>query len=359
MDDNPALARQMVDKPSTTLREDDPKLAHEIVDKLIAGLPDGDTSLRPVHAFGIGATGFFEASDVARDFCSARHFQGDRIPVTVRFSNGSGSATKRDGWSDVRGMATRFHLPDGAATDLIAMTLPEFFTPKASDFLQFSIDVTPVPVARQSFWQKLKDMLQLLRPLPDPYPGQKVSPVPTAIGFADKNDYAKLAVLQGATLGAPVSYARASYHAVHTFIVTAPDGARRWVRFTWQPVDGVMTTDPDDPPVDDYLAEELRKRVLYDPPRFLLMMQIGEAGDDLNDPSRPWPPRRPRVIMGALTIDKVPDDQIEFCERLAFNPMRLAPGIKASGDPVLRARKEAYEYSRKLRGGAACPFSGD
>ena len=58
MDDNPALARQMVDKPSTTLREDDPKLAHEIVDKLIAGLPDGDTSLRPVHAFGIGATGF-------------------------------------------------------------------------------------------------------------------------------------------------------------------------------------------------------------------------------------------------------------------------------------------------------------
>lgn len=337
---------------------EDPGLARKMVDALIAGLPDGDTSLRPVHAFGIGATGFFQASDIARDFCAAKHFCGDKLPVTVRFSNGSGSAIKRDGWSDVRGMATRFHLPGGAATDLIGMTLPEFFTPTPEGFLKFAVEATPAPVARQSSWQKLKDMLQLLQPLPDPYPGQTVSPVPTAIGFADRNDSAKLAVLQGATLGAPVSYARASYHAVHTFIVVAPDGARRWVRFTWQPVAGVLTTDPDELPVDDYLAQELRTRVATDPPRFMLMMTIGEAGDDFDDPSRPWPPRRARVIMGALTIDKIPDDQVAFCESLAFNPMRLVNGIEPSNDPVLWARREAYEYSRDLRGGAACPFSG-
>ena len=34
-------------------------------------------------------------------------------------------------------MATRFHLADGAATDLIAMTLPEFFTPTLETFLPF------------------------------------------------------------------------------------------------------------------------------------------------------------------------------------------------------------------------------
>ena len=65
--------------------------------------PDGSTALRPVHSIGIGATGVFEASDVAADFCVAPHLQGGRIPITVRFSNGSGAAQCHDGWSDVRG----------------------------------------------------------------------------------------------------------------------------------------------------------------------------------------------------------------------------------------------------------------
>ena len=106
---------------------DDPDIAENLVDALV--LCDGSPNLRPVHAIGIGASGFFVASEVARDYCVAEHFQGARIPVTVRFSNGSGSAVQRDGWSDVRGMATRFHLSQDAATDLIAMTLPEFSRP--------------------------------------------------------------------------------------------------------------------------------------------------------------------------------------------------------------------------------------
>ena len=228
-------------------------------------------------------------------------------------------------------MATRFHLPDGAATDLIAMTLPEFFTPKASDFLQFSIDVTPVPVARQSFWQSSGRMLQLLRPLPrSPYPGRRSVLCRQRSGLRTRT-ITPSSPCCGATLGAPsATRGRATTLSIPSLLPRRALAAL--VRFTWQPVDGVMTTDPDDPPVDDYLAEELQ-RVLYDPPRFLLMMQIGEAGDDLNDPSRPTPPRQPRVIMGALTIDKVPDDQIEFCERLAFNPMRLAPASKLPATP--------------------------
>jgi len=156
-------------------------------------------------------------------------------------------------------------------------------------------------------------------------------------------------------LGAPKSYARAAYHAVHTFVVVAPDGARRWVRFTWQPVAGVLTAD-DKTPVDKYLQQELCDRLAEAPARFILMMAIGEAGDDFNDPSRPWPPHRVRIAMGTLTIDAIPEDQIANSERLSFNPWRLVPGIEPSGDPILRARRDAYEFSRKRRGG--CPFSG-
>ena len=114
--------------------------------------------------------------------------------------------------------------------------------------------------------------------------------------------------------------------------------------------------DPHKPPVDDYLRKELRDCVAEAPARFLLMMSIGEAGDDFNDPSRPWPPHRNWVVMGTLTIDAVPKDQTENCERLSFNPMLLVAGIEASDDPILRARRCAYEYSRKRRGGNPCPF---
>jgi catalase len=341
---------------------DDPGIAEKLVNALV--LPDGSPDLRPVHAIGIGATGYFEASDVARDFCVAEHFQGKQIPVTVRFSNGSGSAIQHDGWPDVRGMATRFHLAGDAATDLIAMTLPEFFTPTPETFLDFAIAARPAPVTRESAWQKLFDMLRLMQPLPDPPRGQTVSPDAGANRFADQNGYAQLAVFQAATIGAPVSYARATYHAVHTFVVVAPNGARRWVRFRWQPLAGVLN-DPNATPVDKYLQQELRQRLAEEPGRFTngpahfsLMMAIGEAGDDFNDPSRPWPPHRVRVMMGMLTLNAVPEDQIANCERLSFNPWLLTPGIEPSDDPVLRVRREAYQISSKRRGGAACPFSG-
>ena len=57
---------------------DDPDIAERLVNALV--LPDGNPYLRPVHAIGIGATGFFVASEVARDFCVAEHFQGEQIP---------------------------------------------------------------------------------------------------------------------------------------------------------------------------------------------------------------------------------------------------------------------------------------
>ena len=342
-----------------------PDIAEELVEALRR--PDGRADLRPVHAIGISATGYFEASDVARDYCIAEHFQGDRVRVIVRFSNGSGCAVVHDGWSDVRGMATRFYLTkddttdlaNGATTDLIAMTLPEFFAPTPETFLDFAIAAKPAPVTRESPWRKLRDMLCLMIPLPNPNPGETISPNAGALRFADQNDYAKLAVSQAATIGAPESYARADYHAVHTFVVVAPDGTRRWVRFSWQPVAGVLSTNPEATPDDRYLQTELRNRLHQGPAQFTLMMAIGEVGDDFNDPSRPWPPHRVRVMMGMLTLNAIPEDQIANCEYLAFNPMNLTAGIQASEDPVLRARQDAYKISTNRRLGAGCPFSGN
>jgi catalase len=86
-------------------------------------------------------------------------------------------------------------------------------------------------------------------------------------------------------------------------------------------------------------------------------MTIGEAGDAIDDPTRPWPARRIRVAMGTLTLTGVPDDQANAGERISFNPWRLARGIEPSGDPILHVRRDAYKVSRKMRGGIECPFS--
>ncbi|MGB3247183.1 MAG: catalase [Sulfitobacter sp.] len=332
----------------------------DIAEQLVEALhrPDGDDSLRPVHSIGIGASGTFVASQVAHNYCRAAHFDGNPVPVQVRFSNGSGSATRHDGWSDVRGFAVRFHLPDDTSTDLIAMTLPEFFTPTPETFLEFAVAARPVMYERESPWRKLFGMFKLIPPMRDPYPGETISPDPGAIKFADKYGFSQLGVFQAAAIGAPVSYVRAMYHAVHTFIITAPDGTRRWVRFSWQPIAGVLKTDPAAPPVDDYLQPELRGRFAkMEDARFSLMMSIGETGDAFDDPTRPWPPHRIRVMMGTLTLDQVAKDQVADSEKLSFNPCHLTDGIETSDDPVLKIREEAYKFSSKARGGTPCPFS--
>jgi catalase len=209
---------------------------------------------------------------------------------------------------------------------------------------------------KESPWQKFLDMLQLKRPLRDPYPGETESADAGTLEYANAHPFAQLSVFQSSLIGAPVSYARAAYHAVHTFIVTGRDGVRRPVRFAWKPVAGVRNTNPDLPPVDNYLQAELRQRLEQWPARFLLMMTIGESGDALDDPTVPWPARRVRVIMGTLTLTKVAEDQEAAAERISFNPWRLVEGIEPSNDPILLARRDAYEESRKLRGGTACPF---
>lgn len=372
----------------------DREIAEEILEALRH--PEASDKMRRVHACGVGAEGFFVASPVAASYCEAEHFvlleedgnkkssgAGDdaaaparpevrQTPVTIRFSNGSGSAIRHDGWSDVRGMAVRFHLKEGKETDLIAMTLRCLFAPTADTFLAFSQAGKPVECHRAPWWRKLWDLLRLIPPMPDPYPGERYRGNEGAFAFASEkgHDFCRTALSLAATIGAPESYLRAAYHAVHTFVAVAPDGTRRHVRFDWQPIEGVLNRPPDAPIVDDYLGEALAERVPQKPgARFSLMMTLGETGDDFNDCSRPWPPHRVRIEMGTLTLTHalVSKDERERVERMRFNPWRLTKGIEPSGDPLLRTRRDAYDIGSEWRlaaradgaqPGPACPFSG-
>ena len=87
---------------------DDDALGRALVDATKEDFPKWQPGTRAAHSHGIGAVGWFEASAEATERCTAKHFSGERIPVLIRFSNGSGQRTEYDRTTDARGLAVKF-----------------------------------------------------------------------------------------------------------------------------------------------------------------------------------------------------------------------------------------------------------
>ena len=120
-----------------------------------------------------------------------------------------------------------------------------------------------------------------------------------------------------------------------------------------------MRPNPDPQPSTDYLRAELGQRLQRGPARFVLRMVLAGQGDALDDPTELWDTTRRRIVMGELVLTGLVDDQETECEQLSFNPTRVVLGFECSEDPVLAARRGAYELSCGQRGGSDCPVGGD
>jgi len=339
-------------------------MSDRLVDALISDFPDYEKNTRPIHAVGIGATGWFRGSDAAAGYCAAEHFGRSWTPTTIRFSNGNGSPVERDLDRQARGMAVKFHLGQvttdehgvmhgEAETDLIAMSLPMFFVKTPEKALDFCTAFLPRPVVRPSWWQQLRALITLC-PFPPQDPGVTMSGDAGILAFAEHYPPAQPGVVAMGMMKPPVSYLRCGYHAVHAFDVDDAQGTHRLVRFSWEPVAGTLS-EARSGLADNYLHTELAAQLEEGPARFILRMQISDPWDDTTDPTTVWTTNRRRVFMGTLVVAKLVADQEAGCERLSFNPARLVPGIAISDDPILRARLGAYEASCRRRGGSGCP----
>jgi catalase len=376
-----------------------------LIDALLAEMgpcfPEHAPGTRPIHAKGIGAAGYFTATHAASRYCTAKHFDGNVVPVSVRFSNGNGQPDP-DGRLQVRGMAVKFYAggtrePDNEGahtdpntlrgrgrvedlpvvakpgcrveeTDLILMSAQMFMAQTAERLLEFEKSYRSRRVRRDSFARRFKALVTMC-PL-----------IPHETGVTKSGDAGFLQwtraylpaqgfLLENSGQRLPESYARLMYHAVHAFEVEGADGTRRMARFSLEPCDGVKAAGPGEPlrrPVEgalwprvqntygsrldrDYLQHELRDRLQYAASRFNLRMQIADPLDDTSDPTQVWPASRRRVLVGMLTLTHVPEDQVAACEELSFNPGRLLPGMAASDDPVLRDRAAVYAESYRRR----------
>jgi catalase len=143
---------------------------------------------------------------------------------------------------------------------------------------------------------------------------------------------------------APASFAGCTFHAIHAFRVTAPDGTERLVRYHWIPRQESETlTDEETRALGkDYLRAELERRLEAGPIAWDLQLQIGEDGDDPNDPTTAWPDDRQHVIIGTMTLTEFAGHE---CDPMIFDPGRVIDGIERSDDPILHARSDAYSVS--------------
>lgn len=280
---------------------------------------------RALHAKGTLLSGAFVAAPEAAALTRAAHMQGDSVPVTARVSNGAGHPKQPDYVPDVRGLAVKFELPDGSATDIVAQTSPRFVGPTPDDFVALVRALKPPALA----WRLPLFLAQ--------NPGRAL-----ILGQAFP------------TTMPPTSYATCRYYPIHAFGFITADGTTRYVRYTWIP-------EREEPRLkpwtakrrgEDFLAREIRERVARGPVRFTLELQLAEPGDDMNDPSSVWPAARRRVNAGTLELTALTPDP----DRLrVFDPMQLTDGIEPTDDPVLRFRPQAYAVSVQRREASGAP----
>ncbi|WP_329220953.1 catalase family peroxidase [Streptomyces sp. NBC_01485] len=282
---------------------------------------------RRVHARGLCFDATFTPTGKAASLTTADHLQSDPTPVVVRFSNSNTNPTVPDGVRAGRGLAARFLLPDGTATDLVSVNLPVFFAATPEQFVE------------------LLDALEK-----DPATG---APDPAKVqAYAAAHPTAALGLREAGRMPIPVSYGTALYWAIHTFIWVDAQGERHPVRYRWEPDAGLQELTVENAADEDpeYLAEELVQRLADGPVGFTLHVQLGQDDDPTDDPTKPWPTDRPEIIAGHLRVTAPVADQEHWAAQV-YDPTRITPGIELSDDPVLAFRSQAYAVSYERRAG--------
>jgi catalase len=294
-----------------------PQRIADVIVQLNGGI---HTGFRFMHAKGLVVTGTFTPAPGARAISTAAHF-AKPVPVTVRFSDGTGVPTipDTDPRGSPRGMAIRFMLPGGAFTDIVAVSHNGFVVGTGEDFLAF--------------------LTAVARTTPNsPHP----NPVEQFLGTHPRS----LKFIQDAQ-PLPASFARLAYFGNNAFVFVDRSGTKRAFRYQILPAAGVATLDSlkASKAGPEYLFQDLKQRLARGPVRFRLVAQMAAPGDNTTDGSIVWPADRKTVELGSLTLTTVAPDNEALQRKLTFNPIFLTSGIQLSDDPMVALRSAVYALS--------------
>lgn len=308
--------------PGSLLAQEKAATPQQLVDALHTTF--GAHQLRAVHTKGIIFYGTFTPDPGAASLTKAFHLQKEGSDVTLRFSDFTGIPDIPDnaGAANPRGFAIKFTMKDGRNTDIVGHSFDGFPTENATQFRELLLAIHTAGT----------------------------DPKPTHLDqFLESHPLAKRFLT---TQKLPASYATIEYFGVNSFKFTNKKGQSHFIRYQFEPVEGVRLLDSAAYAQQDknYLINEIQQRVADHPIQFKMYAQIAEAGDKIADPSIAFPATRKRVLLGVITINKQGDGSTTEDKATQFSPDpgTLPEGIEPA-DPMIPFRGKAYPISVKER----------
>jgi catalase len=299
---------------------------------------------RVVHARGVGAFGEFEsAADLsALTEASLLAARGKKTPVFVRFSTVVHSAGSPETLRDPRGFAVKFYTDQGN-WDLVGNNLDVFFIRDAMKFPDMVHSLKPSPVTNQQDPNRFFDF------------------------FSNVPESTQMLTKLYSDLGVPANYRQMDGSSVHALKWVNARGEAFYAKLSWKSLNGNVNLDTpekvsaalvkaqDGSSATSDLYGAIEKGNL---PRWELQAQVIPVGKvngfrfNPLDPTKSWPEKEiPRVVLGTMTLNKVPDNFFEATEEAAFSPGVLVPGIEASEDKLLQGRLFSYADTQRYRVG--------
>ncbi len=294
---------------------------------------------RVVHARGAGAYGEFVASGDFSKFTSASLFgaQGKTTQVFVRFSTVMGGAASPETIRDPRGFAVKFYTEQGNY-DIVGIHFPIFFIRDAIKFPDFvhANKVSPIynkqdPNRIFNFFSQVPEATHMLTRL-----------------YTDN--------------GIPANYRMMNGYGVHAFKWVNAKGEVTYVKYMWKSLQGeknltteeataIQGKDFQHATVD--LNESIKKQNY---PSWELYVQMLKSEDldkfDFNplDDTKIWPDAIAKpILVGKMTLNKLPRNYFEDVEESAFSPADMVPGIAPSEDKMLQGRLFSYFDTQRYR----------
>ena len=302
---------------------------------------------RVVHARGSAAHGYFECYREQSALTRATVFAaaGKRTPVFVRFSTVVGERGSTDLARDVRGFAVKFYSDEGN-WDLVGNNIPVFFIQDA---------------------MKFPDLVHAVKPEPHHQMPQAASAHDTFWDFASLSpEITHMLMWVMSDRAIPRSYRTMQGFGVHTFRLVNAEGASRFVKFHWTPVQGTHSVVWDEAVKISGADPDFHRRDLWEAiesgnfPAYELGLQIFTEEQaatfpfDVLDATKLVPEELvPVVPIGKMVLNRNPDNFFAETEQVAFCTAHVIPGIDFSNDPLLQGRNHSYVDTQISRLGGA------
>jgi catalase len=280
------------------------------------------------HAKGVCVSGYFDSNGRGVELSRASVFPAGRVPVIGRFALSGGLPYVADAPHTVRSLAILFKLPNGEEWRTAMIDIPVFVVTTAQAFHDQLLASAADPATGKPDPEKMRTFLaahpETIRAM------QVIREHPASSGFDNS-----------------------TYNSLNAFLFISAQGTVVPVRWSAVPVQPFVPVDTADQGTSDknYLFDALIASIHSRPLQWRLVVTVGRPGDPTNDATVAWPPDRPQIDVGTLTIDHVESEDTSPTRDINFDPLILPSGMAASDDPLLSARSAAYSQSFTRREG--------